>query len=171
MTKQNQGNNNRVVQEQPHTNFIWFSLELGFFAGVIWGAVHGFFYFMRFTVVVPGYLAEPFFRNSFLKTQPGYYIGWLFFIVFSMIASFLYTLLLRKLRGPWPGMLYGIWWWAIVFFVLSPLFSLTLPLRNLGWTTLISEFCLYLLWGLFIGYTAAIEYTDDRLREPKHALA
>ncbi|WP_335582153.1 YqhR family membrane protein [Paenibacillus yonginensis] len=124
---------------------------------------------MRFTVVIPGFLAEPFFKNSFLKTQPGYYIGWLFFIVFSIIASMLYTLLFRKLRGPWPGMLYGIVWWAVIFCVLAPWFALAPPLQRLGWTSIISEFCLFLLWGLFIGYTAATEYTEDRLREPKEA--
>lgn len=168
-----QANKNQIdhVKTIKKTHPFFFSLRLGFFAGLIWGAIHGFFYFMRFTKVIPGYLAEPFFKHDFLKTQPGYYVGWLFFIVFSIICAVLYTLLLRKMRGPWPGLLYGVWWWAIVFGILSPIYKLTPPLRVLGWTSLISEFCLYLLWGIFIGYTAATEYTEDRLREPQKALA
>lgn len=158
------------VQTVKRTNPVTFSLRLGFFAGLIWGAIHGFFYFMRFTTVIPGFLAEPFFKHEFLKTQPGYYIGWLFFTIFSIICAMLYTLLLRKLRGPWPGMLYGVWWWAIIYGVLSPFFTLAPSFQAMGWTSVISEFCLFLLWGLFIGYTVAIEYTEDRLREPNKAL-
>lgn len=42
---------------------------------------------------------------------------------------------------------------------------------KLPWNTVISEFCIFLLWGMFIGYTAAIEYTDERKREQSTALA
>ncbi|WP_223066527.1 YqhR family membrane protein [Paenibacillus caui] len=153
------------------TDPVWFALELGFFAGLIWGAVHGFFYFMRFTIVIPGFLAEPFFKHAYLKTQPGYFIGWLYFTVFSVIASLLYVLILRKLKGPWPGILYGIWWWVVIYGVLSPSLMLTEPLRTMGWTSVISEFCLFVLWGLFIGYTTALEFTEDRLREPEKSPA
>lgn len=147
---------------------IWiYSLEIGFFAGLIWGAIKGFFYFLRFTTVIPGYLVEPFFKRSFLYSQPGYYVGWLSFIVFSILATLIYTLLFRKLKGPGPGILYGIVWWGLIFGILGPAFGMTRPLLELSKDTLISEFCLYLLWGLFIGYTTAEEYTDEREREPK----
>jgi len=26
--------------------------------------------------------------------------------------------------------------------------------------------CLFVLWGMFIGYSIALEFTDDRIREP-----
>lgn len=122
---------------------------------------------MRFTTVIPGYLVEPFFKRSFLYSQPGYYVGWLSFIVFSILATLIYTLLFRKLKGPGPGILYGIVWWGLIFGILGPAFGMTRPLLELSKDTLISEFCLYLLWGLFIGYTTAEEYTDEREREPK----
>ncbi|RRJ66482.1 hypothetical protein EHV15_28820 [Paenibacillus oralis] len=152
---------------RERTNIWFYSLEIGFFAGLIWGAVKGLFYFLRFTTVVPGYLVEPFFKRSFLHSQAGYYVGWLFFIVFSILATLIYTLLFRKLKGPGPGILYGIVWWGLIFGILGPMFGMTRPLLELSRDTLISEFCLYLLWGLFIGYTTAEEYTDEREREPK----
>lgn len=154
-------------QHRENTNIWLFSLEIGLFAGLIWGGVKGLFYYMRFTTVVPGYLMEPFFKNAFLHSQLGYYAGWLSFIVFSILASMLYTLAFRKLKGPGPGILYGIAWWAVLFGFLGPLFRMTRPLLQLTPITILSEFCLYLLWGLFIGYTAAEEYTDERNREPK----
>ncbi|MBP1999423.1 putative membrane protein YagU involved in acid resistance [Paenibacillus shirakamiensis] len=154
------------TQASQVTNPWWFALELGLFAGLIWGGFHGFFYFLRFTSVLPGFLAEPFFKTTYLKTQPGYYMGWLFFTVFSLVATYIYIFTLRKMKGPWPGLAYGILWWVIIFFI-GPMYKMVPPLRQAGWDTIISEFCIFMLWGLFIGYTIAVEYTEERAREPK----
>lgn len=148
----------------------YFSLQIGFFAGLIWGGVKGLFYYMSFTTVLPGYLVEPFFKHQFLQTRPGYYLGWLFFTLFSIVAALIYTFAFRKMRGPIPGLVYGMIWWLIIFVALGPLFHMTEPLAKLPFNTQFSEFCIYLLWGLFIGYTTAEEYTDERAREPQEAL-
>ncbi|MNW60037.1 hypothetical protein D3C74_379950 [compost metagenome] len=161
--------NQQANRKSYHTNIWLFALETGFFAGLIWGAVKGLFFYMRFTTVLPGYLVEPFFKSSFLQSQAGYYVGWFFFTVFSIIATIIYTLLFRKLKGPMPGMVYGVAWWLIIFVAAQPMLHMTKPIRELSTNTIISELCLYLLWGLFIGYTAAEEFTNERMREPEAA--
>ncbi|KAA9007495.1 hypothetical protein F4V43_03120 [Paenibacillus spiritus] len=157
-------------QRREKTGIAAFSLEVGFFAGFIWGGVHWLMAALKFTRVVPGYLGEPFLRHDFLKTTAGQLAGYLLFILFSVAATFLYVLVFRKLKGPWPGMCYGILWWAILFLAGSRIFLLQPPMR-LPWNSVICEFCLYLLWGLFIGYTAAIEFTDERKRETRTSIA
>ncbi len=151
------------------TNMWFFALQIGFFAGLIWGAAQGLFYYLRFTSVVPGYLVEPFFKHQFLQTQGGYYLGLLFFILFSILATLIYVFAFRKLKGPVPGMVYGIVWWGLIFLVFGPMLQMTSPLRELSFNTGFSEFCLFLLWGMFIGYTTAEEFTNERTREPKQA--
>jgi len=145
-------------------------MELGFFAGLIWGGARWLMYGMHFSKVIPGFLAEPFFKHAYLLKAEGHLIGYLFFIVFSVISSLLYVLLLRKLKGPWPGMVYGVLWWSALFLAGSWLFLQQPPFR-LPWNTVISEFCLFLLWGLFIGYTAAFEFTNDRKRDKRVSIA
>lgn len=168
--QRNHGRKNQShSQKEYHTNIWTFSLVTGFFAGLIWGGVQGLFYYMRFTTVLPGYLVEPFFKNSFLHSQAGYYVGWLGFIIFSILVTLIYTLVFRNLKGPMPGILYGMVWWALIFLVIGPSLHMTTPIRTMTTNTFISEFCLYLLWGLFIGYTVAEEYTDERGREPETA--
>ncbi|MFD1176235.1 YqhR family membrane protein [Paenibacillus puldeungensis] len=154
-------------QRNQRTNIWMFSLEVGFFAGLIWGGLKGVMYFMSFTTVLPGYLVEPFFKSKFLHSLSGYFVGWASFIVFSILATMLYTAAFRKLKGPGPGILYGIAWWTFIFTILGPTYHLTRPLVELSKNTVLSEFCLYVLWGLFIGYTAAEEFTNERGREPK----
>lgn len=157
-------------QDEQKTNLWTFSLMIGLFAGLIWGAVRGLFYYMSFTTILPGFLVEPFFRHSFLDTQAGYYAGWLSFIVFSLVATLIYVLAFRRLKGPLPGLVYGVIWWMLIFVVIGPMLHLTAPESQLSFDTLFSEFCLFLLWGLFIGYSTAEEYTDERIREPERAL-
>lgn len=157
-------------QKQDLTNPWLFALELGFFAGLIWGGARWLMYALHFTKVVPGMLLEPFFKHDFLLSAAGQIAGYLSFIVFSVVLSLLYVLIMRKLRGPWPGILYGILWWSVIFLAFPQWFLLQGRFK-LSWDSLISEFCVFLLWGLFIGYTAAIEYTDERKREQNTKLA
>ncbi|AOZ91473.1 YqhR family membrane protein [Paenibacillus crassostreae] len=158
--------NQHQEKNNTYTSVIPFAIELGFFAGLFWGTIHWFFYVLKFTKIIPAYLVEPFFKHEFLNSGAGHLIGLLAFIVFSILVSMLYVSLFRKMNGPWPGVIYGIIWWLLVFMLFGPLFNMVKPLSALTATTIISEFCLYLLWGLFIGYTIAMEFTDERMREP-----
>lgn len=159
-----------MKQQQPHhyhTNAFAFALELGFFAGMIWGAIHWLCYSLKFTLIIPAFLAEPLFKHVFLKTGAGQIIGWLFFILMSIIASLIYVFIFRKMKGPWPGIFYGILWWVILFVAVGPLIHMVKPITVQTKNTIITEFCLFVVWGLFIGYTIAMEFTDERKREPK----
>ncbi|QAY66261.1 YqhR family membrane protein [Paenibacillus protaetiae] len=152
-----------------HTNFWLYSLEVGFFAGLIWGIVRWLCYEMKLTMLVPGLVAEPFFLTSYLKTGWGIAVGIASFIVFSIIATYLYYFVLGKVRGPWAGIGYGIFWWLVWFGWIGPMLKFIKPMNVIGWDTITTEFCVFLMWGLFIGYTIAFEFTDEASREPSKA--
>nr|WP_307213129.1 YqhR family membrane protein [Paenibacillus tundrae] len=167
------GQSSRRKQKQGEAHYLTkpfpFAVELGFFAGFIWGAIYLLLYVIHFTIVPLGFLAEPFFKHEFVNSMAGHLTGWLFFIAFSILAAVLYTFTLRKLKGPIPGMIYGIIWWLIIFVLVGPKVHMMKPQNELTWDSIITEFCFFLLWGLFIGYTVAMEYTDERKREPEKA--
>jgi hypothetical protein len=167
MAKQNK----KSDYEDHHTNPWLFSTKIGFFAGLIWGIVRWMFYEMKFTSVLPGFAADPFFKAAFLKTGWGEVLGIGFFVIFSIIAALLYKVILGRLRGPWPGVVYGLIWWAILFVAVGPLMGLMQPVTKAGWNTLFTELCVFLLWGVFIGYSIAFEFTDEASREPIKALS
>ncbi|WP_435171089.1 YqhR family membrane protein [Paenibacillus glycanilyticus] len=151
---------------QHHTNPWLFSSMIGFFAGLIWGILRWLFYELKFTTELPGMLADPFFKSTYLKTGWGIVVGIASYIVFSVLAALLYKVLLGRLRGPWPGVLYGLAWWAVIFLLLGPVLGMSRQITVAGWNTLFSELCIFLLWGLFIGYSIAFEFTDEASREP-----
>lgn len=150
------------------TNRWVFALYIGFFAGLIWGALKIVEQYFKFTKIVIGFLVEPFFRHSFLLTWQGTLTGWAFFTLFSIVAAYIYMIALWKMQGPWWGIAYGAVWWGVLYLVVGPLAGMTYWITNLDFNSVLSDFCLFLLWGLFIGYSIAVEYTDERTREPIH---
>jgi hypothetical protein len=149
-------------QTVKRTNLWLFALQLGFFAGLIWGGLKLLAYFLRLTKVVPGFMAEPFLLHSYLKSTQGVFAGWGIFTLFSVIASVLYAALFRKARGPWPGILYGLAWWVIWFALFGPAIEAVKPITELDRDSFFTELCLFILWGLFIGYTINFEFNEER---------
>ncbi|WP_165971969.1 YqhR family membrane protein [Paenibacillus piri] len=148
------------------TNRWTFAMNIGFFAGLFWGAVKIIEHYFHFTSLVPGFLVEPFFKRSFLLTWEGYLVGWAFFILFSMAATLLYTALFAKAVGPWVGVGFGMGVWALIFLLIGPVTGMMNWIAYLDWNTILTEACLFMLWGLFIGYSIAFELNDESVREP-----
>jgi Conserved membrane protein YqhR. len=161
-----QSHKSRQYEGEHQTNPWLFSSMIGFFAGLIWGVIRWLFYELKFTAELPGFLADPFFKTSYLKTGWGIVVGIASYILFSVLAALLYRVLLGKLKGPWPGVLYGLVWWMMIFLLLGPLTGISHKITVAGWNTLFSELCIFLLWGIFIGYSIAFEFTDEASREP-----
>ncbi|RAV01000.1 YqhR family membrane protein [Paenibacillus sp. YN15] len=142
-----------------------FSLYIGFFAGILWGALKLLQFAMKYTDVVPGFLLEPFYLHSFLLTWQGILLGYASLIVLSLAAALLYGLVLRKLRGPWPGIIYGLAWWAGLYLLVGPLTGMVPAITQMDINSLVTDMCLFAVWGLFIGYSISFEFTDERSRE------
>lgn len=153
-------------QTVKQTNQWLFALNIGFFAGLIWGIANVLLYYLGFTKVIPAYLAEPIIAHDTITSWKGHLIGLLFFILFSILTSLLYTLLFRKVKGPWLGIAYGLFWWAMLYVVVGPPLEMIKKLSELDRNSITSGVCLFILWGVFIGYTVALEFTDERQREP-----
>ena len=150
---------------KKQTNRWVFVLYIGFFAGLIWGGMKIVENYFKFTTIGIGFLAEPFFKHDFFNTWLGLFTGWVCFMVFSIIAASLYMVTMWKLRSPIWGILYGAVWWAILYLFIGPVTGMVYWINELEMNTIISEVCLFLVWGMFIGYSIAIEYTDARSRQ------
>ncbi|WP_270170436.1 YqhR family membrane protein [Paenibacillus sp. SYP-B4298] len=155
--------------EGHQTNRWLYGLNIGFFAGLIGGLFHWLLYGIHFTTVLPGFMLDIFMKQSFLVSYWGIAAGIAAFIVFSIGAAYLYLLTLGQYRGPWPGLLYGLFWWAVIYLGVGPWWGMVKPFRLLGWNSITTECCFYLIWGLFIGYSIAFEFHDEASREPVHA--
>jgi uncharacterized membrane protein YagU involved in acid resistance len=161
----NQKKKNPGMETYVKTKPIRYAVQIGFFAGVIWGAVRWLFYYFGFTDVLPGFLVEPFFKHDFLNGTAGYFIGYASFIVMSIVAALIYVLFAKRLRGPWPGVLFGLVWFVLIYLLLGPMVGMLKPLGVNDWDSIWTDFSIFVLWGVFIGYTITLEFTDERDRE------
>ncbi|WP_372629721.1 YqhR family membrane protein [Cohnella sp.] len=165
-------NRRKTGESEPApTRPILFSLKIGFFAGFIWGLLRWLATGLNFTSVTQAFLLDPFVPRAWLG---GFYwqLGGLgAFIAMSMLAALVYVALLGKLAGPWPGLGFGAAWWALVYAWAGPYIGALPPLNRIGWDSIITDFCLFLLWGLFIGYSIAFELHDEASREPTRKAA
>jgi hypothetical protein len=153
--------------ERKERTGVWsFALQIGFFAGLIWGAVKAAETYFKFTRIPATFMAKPFFAPSFMNTTAGFWMGWLAFIVFSIAASLLYAALFRKVVGHWTGLAYGAAWWALLYLLVGPSTGMMKWIYRYEWNTIATDACLFLLWGLFIGFSISFEFTDEREREP-----
>lgn len=159
----------RAERQGKRTDPLSFSVQIGFFAGLIWGAIRWFAYTFHFTSVIPGMIVEPFYPHKYLMTLQGQFVGWGGFILFSIAATIVYTLMLRKVPGPIPGIVFGIVWWILLYVAPGPQLGLAPPAWKTTWNTIWTESCIMLVWGLFIGYTVATEFNNEQEREPDHA--
>ncbi|WP_438448790.1 YqhR family membrane protein [Gorillibacterium sp. sgz5001074] len=154
----------RSNKPKKETNPFTYALNIGLFAGLIWGGVKLIEFALSFTEIVPGFLIEPFFQHAYLVTYTGLALGYASFIALSMIAALIYVLLLRKLKGPLPGLVYGAAWWALIYLLVGPMTQMTPSIMQMDRNSFYSDLSLFLLWGLFIGYSIAYEFTDERSR-------
>lgn len=145
-----------------------FSVHIGFFAGLIWGAVRWLAWFFNFTEMPPAFLLEPFVARSFVRSAAGHWSGYGAYIAFSVAAAVLYALLFVRWRGPWPGILYGAGWWTVLFSLAAcPFLGMPERFSDPNAASLFTEACIFVLWGVFIGYSISFEFHDERMREPE----
>src|SRR5690606_24636211 len=84
----------------------------------------------------------------------------LIFIIFSVIASLIYSLLFRKKSEYYWGLFYGVLLFLLIFGLVHPIFFQETWIMYENIATFITLFCLFLLYGVFIGYSISYEYEE-----------
>ena len=136
------------------------SIITGFFGGVFWGAVGLMAYYFNFTKIRPNNILEPWAVGDWKTSWIGTVISLLLIGVLGIVAALLYYFTLKKFQNIWVSFGYGIVLFAIVFFLLNPLFPNLDPITELDRNTIITMLCLYVLFGVFVGYSISYEYNE-----------
>jgi uncharacterized membrane protein YagU involved in acid resistance len=132
----------------------------GLFGGVFWSMIGYLAYLFSLTEIRPTIILEPWALGDWKKDWLGTVISIIFIGIFSVGAAFVYYVTLKKLKGIWPGVGYGVVLFLLVFFVLNPLFPGMSPFLQLLRDTIITSACIYIVYGLFIGYSISYEFQN-----------
>lgn len=152
--------------EKP-MSFITMVVITGLFGGILWSSIALLAYVFNFTDVRPNLILEPWALGDWKKG----WIGTLFSIVvigvLSIGASLIYYALLRRFNNLWVGLLYGAGLFLLVFYVLNPIFPGIDSFWKLSRNTLITTGCIYILYGVFIGYSISYEEAERNASDEK----
>ncbi|MED1205163.1 YqhR family membrane protein [Heyndrickxia acidicola] len=150
-----------MIQENEHSiSFMQLVVVTGFVGGIMWSLIAYLAYFFQFTKIEPNILLEPFTVGNWKETWIGIVITIFVYGILSIGVAFLYFLILRKLYSMWVGVFYGVALFLIVFFILNPIFPSMKPFFRIDSNTIITSVCIYVLYGVFIGYSISFEQSN-----------
>ncbi|MBU8907716.1 YqhR family membrane protein [Desertibacillus haloalkaliphilus] len=133
---------------------------IGFFGGLIWSIVAYIAFFFNFMRVGPALVLMPWALGEWKEGYIGQIVGIIVISLLSIGVAFIYKLILEKVYSLWAGAIYGVALWALVFYVLNPVFPGLKSVANLDSNTIITSICLFIIYGIFIGYSISYEYAE-----------
>ena len=136
------------------------SIVTGFIGGVFWSALAYLAYILNFTEISPNLILQPFALGNWKEGAFGNIISIVIIGLISIGAALVYYAILRRFDGMWLGFAYGGALWALVFFVLNPIFPNVETVLELSRGTIVTTLCLYILYGVFIGYSISFDYKE-----------
>src|SRR5699024_10309548 len=105
-------------------------------------------------------------KITFSSTWLNYLVAIVIATVCSIILAIIYYGLLKKINSMWIGILYGIFLWGVLFVFLQPVFPSVQKIQDWNNNTIVSTISLFILYGLFIGYSISHDY-HDTLKQTK----
>lgn len=148
-------------REQP-VNFASKVASIGFFGGLIWGIVTFVTYYLNFSKVGPALALNPWALGDWKNKVTGQVIGIVVIAVISIGIAFVYKEVFVKMKSLLTGIIFGAALWGLVFYVLRPIFPDLEPLTEIGWNTIITTACIFILYGLFVGYSISFDYYENQ---------
>lgn len=138
-------------------------ITTGWFGGLFAAGLTYLAFFLNFIPYGPGVIWRhfPFFKSiDWLGGPVGHVMGIGVISLSSLITAFLYYYLFRRFNSPWAGVLYGLAVWVFVFLGVNEWIPGTKAVAEMELNTTITFICIFIVYGLFIGYSISYEYND-----------
>lgn len=145
-------------KRQHFIRTIW----IGLFGGMFMIFFSYFLYIFNFIELSPKvYLVYSWTKASWANRWVGEIVTMILSLILSMISALIYDALFKKLLSVILSAFYGIALWLILGYV-SSFIAPNIPiLHSLNSDTIFSSFCLFILYGTFIGYSISFDYRQS----------
>lgn len=138
---------------------------IGFCGGVLWSFIVYIVYLFYFFEISLNMILQLFVFGEWKKYGLGIVISIILIGFFLIGVVFFYFFLLKCLKIMWLGVLYGLLFWLFVFFVFNLIFFDVCVVIELKVDIVIIIICIYLFYGLFVGYFILFEYNELNLEK------
>ncbi|OIU71088.1 YqhR family membrane protein [Rossellomorea aquimaris] len=154
-------------QSEKPMSFLGMVILTGFIGGLIWSSMAYLCYYFSFTKLEPNIIFEPWAAGDWRERWIGIILSIVAYGIISIGVALVYYGVLRKFKSMWVGAGYGIVLFFTVFLLLKPLFPSIKSFTAIDYHTLITSLCIYILYGVFIGYSISYEENELRHEEQK----
>lgn len=151
-------------KEKP-MSLLTMTVLTGLIGGILWSAIGYLAYVFNFTEIHPNVILEPWTIGNWKKEWLGTVISIVLIGVLSIAAALIYYAALKKFNYIWIGAVYGVLLFAVVYFILNPIFPGIPSFGELERNTIVTSVCLYLLYGVFVGYSISYEANELKKQE------
>jgi hypothetical protein len=149
-------------QKEEPMSLIMKVIITGFFGGVFWSFLGYCAYTFNFTEISPNMILLPWAVGDWKYGRLGNYISIFLIGILSILVALVYYALFKNMKSIWAGVVYGVALWALIFYVLNPLFLNFHSVAELKRDTIITTICLYILYGVFVGYSISFEAAEHK---------
>ena len=133
----------------------------GIFGGLFSGILFFFMHYFHMTEVRPKTILTFFFSDAkWIEKWYAYLILLLIFSLVSTVIALIYYFLLRQRKSWVVGALYGVIIWGVLYYIMPILINSYNPFMNLHSESHISMLCLFILYGVFTGYSISFDYEN-----------
>jgi hypothetical protein len=132
----------------------------GFIGGIFWSFLAYLSSLLNFTEVSPNLILQPIALGDWKNGTLGEIISIVLIGLLSIGVALAYYAILKRFKSMWIGFLYGIALWGLVFFILNPIFPNLQTVFELSRATIVTTVCLYILYGVFVGYSISFDYNE-----------
>ncbi|XXM73775.1 YqhR family membrane protein [Lysinibacillus sphaericus] len=154
-------------QSEKPMSFLGMVMLTGFIGGLLWSSMAYLCYYFSFTKLEPNIIFEPWAAGDWRERWIGIILSIVAYGIISIGIALVYYGVLRKFKSMWVGACYGIVLFLTVFLLLKPLFPSIKSFTAMDYHTLITSLCIYILYGVFIGYSISYEENELRHEEQK----
>ena len=153
-------------QDTAADNSLGRALIMGVVGGLIWSFFLAVSYYFNFTEIAPKtFLLKPWIQAGWTDRLAGHIVAVVIASIISLLPAVIYYSLFRKINSVWMGVGYGVLLWGIIFFLLQPLLPYTRPMIDLPVETWVTTVCIFILYGLFTGYSISYDYHEMKIRK------
>lgn len=138
---------------------------IGFWGGLIWAFMGFIAYYLNFAKYGPALILAPWALGKWKNGLYGQITGVVVIALLSILIAFLYKWALGRVKNMWISVGFGVALWVIVFYIIQPWIPSLLPVLKIGANTITTSLSLYILYGLFIGYSISFELQTAQNRD------
>ena len=146
-----------MTETKTDSSFVIFIIIVGMVGGIVSLFLFTFCFYFNFITINPKFVLR-YFSDGLRSFWVDILLLIVIFMLFSVVVSLIYSLLFRKKNEYYWGLIYGVLMFLLVFGLVHPLFFQETLIINEKVSTFITMFCLFLLYGVFIGYSISYEY-------------